>query len=384
MRVLHIGKFYPPAAGGMERFLGDLAEAQARAGHAVAAVVHQRRPRVATADETIAGVRVVRVRHWGELVYAPIAPGFRRAVAKACRDFRPDVLHLHLPNLAAPMLLGLHALRHVPWVIHWHADVVASRIDRRLAAAYRLYRPFESAVLRRAARVIATSEAYLESSPAIWPCRTKVDVVPLGLDLRRLPEPSPELRAWAEAQWRPDGGLRVLTVGRLTYYKGHEALLRAAARDPNVQAAIVGGGQLQQRIDRLLGELMVRRRVTLHGYLDDPHTQALLATCDAFVLPSLERTEAFGIVQMEAMRYGKPLITSDIPGSGVSVPCIDGVTGLLVPVNDAPALAAAMRKLEDPALRERLGEAGRRRVTDQFAIERVAEAIDGVYAQAHR
>src|SRR5699024_5451513 len=105
-------------------------------------------------------------------------------------EFKPDLLHLHLPNTSAFWAMAIPAARKIPWIVHWHADVVASRHDSKLALAYPLYRPFEQRFLKVASAIIATSPPYLESSSALAHWRDKCQVIPLGLDPARLPEPS--------------------------------------------------------------------------------------------------------------------------------------------------------------------------------------------------
>ena len=124
-------------------------------------------------------------------------------------EFRPDVLHLHLPNTSAFWALKSRRARAIPWVVHWHSDVIGPGLDAKLKLFYPLYRPFEQALLKRADAVIATSPPYLESSRALQPFRDKCRVIPLGLDPARL-EPSATATA---SVWRNDGRLKVLAVG---------------------------------------------------------------------------------------------------------------------------------------------------------------------------
>lgn len=379
MRVLHVGKFYPPFAGGIEYFLADLLHALPAQGVTAAALVHAdeatgARPNMGDA------IPIYRAPCHGRLLYAPVSPTFPLWLQRAIREFQPDLLHLHLPNTSAFAALLLPAARRLPWVIHWHADVVASTIDRRLALAYRFYRPFEQRLLAASRAVIATSPTYLQSSPALAPWRERSTVIPLGLDPARLPDPNADALAQAEALWGTDGGLRVLAIGRLTYYKGHDTLIRAAAEVPETRVLIVGAGEQREPLLALIRSLGLERRVSLPGFQPDTRLNALLATCDLLCLPSLERTEAFGLVLLEAMRFGKPVIASDIPGSGTGWVVRQAGHGLLAPPGDPVPLAAALRALQsDPAHRERLGQTGRVALREQFGMAPVAKAVAEVY-----
>ncbi len=383
MRVLHVGKFYPPFAGGMEYFLADLMRAQQALGLEVAALVHDEDPgwRGSVPAATDPPPRIYRAPCLGRLLYVPLSPSFPAWLNRVIRDFAPDVLHLHLPNTSAFAALLLPRARRLPWVVHWHADVVASAIDRRLALAYGLYRPFEQALLRRSRAIIATSPPYLEASRALQPWLERCVTIPLGLDPGRLVEPDAESLAQAEALWG-QASLRVLAIGRLTYYKGHEVLIRASASLPGVQTLILGGGEYRPRLERLIQTLDLGDRVRLTGYRTEAEVATLLASCDLLCLPSLERTEAFGLVLLEAMRYAKPVVVSDIPGSGAPWLVRRAQHGILTPPGDAPALAAALAALQaHPARRQQLGLAGARALQGEFGIQPVAGAINQLYGR---
>jgi len=382
MRVLHLGKYYPPFAGGMETFLADLVEAQRAQGLEVAALVHHEvrgwRGRWPAPGEA---PPIYRAPTHGRLLYAPVAPSFPRWLARAIRDHDPELLHLHLPNTSAFAALLLPEARRLPWVVHWHADVVSSQLDRRLALAYRLYRPFEQRLLSQSAAIIATSPPYLEASAALAAHRERAAVIPLGLDPARLPEPDAADLAEAEACWGATG-VRVLSIGRLSYYKGHETLIRAAALKPDLQVLIVGKGEREARLSALIRTLGLGERVRLLGYQPPALLAALLARADLLCLPSLERTEAFGMVLLEAMRFGRAVVASDIPGSGVGWVVREAGHGRLVTPGEAASLAAALEELGRNAHeRARLGEQGRRALVERFAMAPVARAIAGIYAR---
>ncbi|MBL8258469.1 MAG: glycosyltransferase [Candidatus Competibacteraceae bacterium] len=382
MRVLHIGKYYPPFAGGMEHFLADLLPALAAHEIAGAALVHdEQRGRPGQAPTPTDSPAIYRAPCHGQLLYAPLSPTFPAWLRRAIREFRPDLLHLHLPNTSAFWAFLVPDARKLPWVIHWHADVVASTIDRRLALAYRFYRPLEQRLLAASQAIIATSKPYLDASAALRPWRERCHVIPLGLDPSRFPAPEPAARARAEALWG-DAAFRVLAIGRLTYYKGHDVLIRAAAELPGSRALIVGTGD---RRDRLAGQIQASRlaeRVLLPGFQPQEDLHALLASCDVLCLPSLERTEAFGVVLLEAMRFGKPVVVGDIPGSGPGWVTREAGHGLLVAPGDAAALAAALRALQrDPDRRQALGQAGAKALRERFGIGQVAADVADLYRQ---
>ena len=380
MRVLHVGKYYPPFAGGMEHFLADLLPALRTRGIAAAALVHDEQPgRRGQWPPPDATIPVYRAPCHGRLLYAPVSPRFPFWLARAIREFRPDLLHLHLPNTSAFWALAVPAARRLPWVVHWHADVVASLLDRRLALAYRFYRPFEQRLLAASRAVIATSPPYLAASTALAPWRERCHIVPLGLDPKRIPTPDSAALARAGTLWG-DARFRVLAIGRLTYYKGHEVLIQAAADLPDSRVLIVGTGERRARLEALIQAMGLGERVRLPGFQPEADLNALLARCDVLCLPSLERTEAFGLVLLEAMRFGKPVVVGDIPGSGAGWVVGQAGHGLLVPPGDSVELAAALRELrQDAVRRQSLGQAGATALRERFGIEPVAAAVAELY-----
>ena len=370
MRILHVGKYYPPVKGGMERFLADLATAQRQAGDEVSVLVHAAEGAAPSEDPPW----LMRCPVWLKLIFAPISPRFPLWLRSVVRRQRPHVIHIHMPNPSAFWALLLPSARAVPWVVHWHSDVEVSRRGLRLAYPY--YRIFERALLERAELVIATSQQYLDTSGPLRPWRHKCRVVPLGIDPSRLPEVR---MADAQGLWRTDR-LRVLGVGRLTYYKGFETLLRAAIDAPDVELVIAGEGEERPRLERIIRDSRARPEVRLVGEVDDETLARLMASCDVFCLPSRERTEAFGIVLMEAMRYAKPIVASDLPGSGVNWVARNGQNALVVPCDDVNAWRAALAALaSSPAKRQLLGHLGHERYAREFGIASVARRLSEIY-----
>lgn len=362
LRVLHIGKFFPPYQGGMEVFLADLIDEQRRQGIEAHALVH---------GDPLPGdpawIRRVPVQF--NLIYAPMALGFRQAMRSAIERVKPDVLHLHMPNNSALWALTLPSARKVPWVVHWHSDVVVSNIKWSVALAYMLYRPFEQALLERAQQVFATSPPYLQASAALRPWLGKCEVVPLGIDLRS----PPPVRPLAEPlQWRADTQLRLLSIGRLTYYKGFETLIHAVSTMPGVELLIAGEGELRDALQMLVMSTTPTGSppaVRLLGAVDDADKHALLEQCDLFCLASRERTEAFGIVLLEAMQHARPCLVTDLPGSGMPWVVAHAHCGLHVPFEDVDAWRSSIARLRhDVAMRTRLGQAGFKALHQYFSI----------------
>ena len=377
MRILHLGKYYAPERGGIESYTQALCEWAAANGHAVAALVHQRPGIWRTTRDAVNGIDVRRVACIAAPVYTPLSPTYPLELSRALRELEPDVLHLHLPNPSCFALLASARARRIPWVVHWHSDIPPDAPDWRLRAGYRIYKPFEQALLKRAAAIAATSDAYLNASVALAPWRAKARVIALGAGDIAPPPPRQDL-------W-PDGdGVRWLAVGRLSHYKGLDVLLRALADVPEARLAIIGEGECANALRETAAECGVANRVRFVGAVDDATLLAAYAAADAFVLPSLNRGEAFGLVLLEAMRARLPVVASAIPGSGIGEVVADGETGLLVPPGDADALASALVRLRDADLRARMGARGRERFEARFTLERSAQRWLALYEDVLR
>ena len=360
MKVLHIFKAYPPVVGGIEYHVRALAEAQQRRGCTVTVLAASARGRSTVSDE--AGVQVIRTRSWGSVASTPLSPQLVRWV----RRLRTDVTHLHHPypvGECAHQLFG-HARATI---VTYHSEPV------RYGRLGRVYRPFVRRLLRRADRVLVTTDAYLHGSPLLRPFVDRCSVVPLGID----PRPFLDLEAPAA---RPLGVERptVLFVGRLRHYKGLDVLVDAAA-SVDADFRIVGDGPMSRALRRQAAGSAAAERILFFGQVPDADLPAHFAAADVVVLPSVNRSEAFGLVMLEAMAAGRPVVSTEL-GTGTSVVNQHGETGLVVPPHDAVALASALvTLLGDPERRAAMGEAGRRRVASQFHVDTMADRVVEIY-----
>jgi len=329
VRVLQLGKYYEPYVGGIETHLRSLADGLVARGVAVEVLVHNSGRR--TVRETVRGVPVTRVGALARLMSTELSP---RLVTELSRQY--DILHLHTPH---PMgMLAYLAARTPPHalVVTHHSDIV------RQARVRALLRPVFQKVMDRAQAVIATSRAYLDSSPELAPVKGKAAIIPYGIDLARF---SPSLRESEAARGiRARFGERlILATGRLIYYKGFEVLLDALPRVSG-HLLIAGDGPLRASLEQRARNRGVADRVTFLGAVQNDAMAPYYGAADVFVLPSIARSEAFGIVQIEALASGVPVVNTSLD-SGVPSVSLDGVTGATVPPKDPTALADALTRL---------------------------------------
>jgi rhamnosyl/mannosyltransferase len=269
-------------------------------------------------------------------------------------------------------------------VIHWHSDVLTDKSHWLLRLAYQFYAPLESALLKKAAKVVVSSPPYLATSPPLAKIPDKCAVIPLGIDDRfgdQMHNDSAVVSGSAgESSGTTAGNLNALAIGRMTHYKGFDILLRALAQTEGITLDLVGHGELTRSLERLTDSLNLSARVRFHGLLDDNAKDQLLSRCDCLCLPSTDRTESFGMVLLEAMSAAKACVVSDVEGSGMSWLVEDGKTGMVVPTHDINGLTDALCRLrDDPDFAIRLGQNGRQKFLTALTIEASAEAIRELY-----
>lgn len=365
MRIIQIYKDYYPVLGGIENHLRLLAEGLAARGHQVTVLSNARGS--AGEERMLNGVRVVAAGRLATLASAPLSLELPALLARE----RPDIVHLHLPDPTGDLAQTL--ARRAPLVLSYHSDIVR---QRRLL---QLYAPLLRRTLRRAAAIIATSPAYARSSPFLCRLQERVRVVPYGIELEHFAQADPAKVAALRARFT---GPLLLFVGQLRYYKGADQLVRAMAMLPG-RAVLVGGEATVHRADleKLARDLGVADRVHLVGE-QEHDLAAYYHAADVFVLPSVERSEAFGIVQIEAQAAGLPIVCTEL-NSGTSYVTVHGRTGFVVPPADPAALARALRVLlENPALARAMGAAGRKRAYAEFSATQMLDRIEDVYREA--
>jgi rhamnosyl/mannosyltransferase len=329
----------------MERVVQTLAEGATNLGHQVEVVAVESRGR--SGDPGRHPSRVTRAFSFAALGSQEIAPGYIAAAWK-----RADIIHVHHPHPLADVACLLRA-GSTPVVVTQHSD------SRRS-----IYRPITRMVIKRARAVVVPSQAHLALSTELSGYESKVEVIPFGIDQSR----------WEVVPPPPPGAPpRAIFIGRLVAYKGLDILLRALEQVPELRLDIVGSGPEGPRLRTLAQALAITDRVRWYGEYPDEDLPRRMVDADFLVLPSVTVEEMFGLVLLEAMAAGRPVITTALP-SAVREVNVPGVTGLEVPLRDVRALARALETLSrDSARRRAMGEAGRKRVAERFTQAAMAE-----------
>ena len=365
IRVWHVGKFYPPVPGGMERMLQLLCQNERPGVDSRVLVANLER---STVREELAGVPVTRLASLGRIGSVGICP----TLPLWLRRLDGDLVVVHEPNPVA--LVSVVLARPRGRVLVWfHSEVVRPQWKYRL-----LYRPFLRAVLRRAARIIVSSPELARHAVELQDFRDKCVVVPFGVDTRRLVA-TDEVRVQVDALRARHHTPILLFVGRLVSYKGVDVLLRAL-NGIEATTLLVGDGPLRTTLETQAQELRLSR-VRFLGEVSDTELTTLYRAADVFVLPSVTRAEAFGVVQLEAMACEVPVVSTNLP-SGVPWVNQHDKTGLVVPPGDADGLRQALHALlTDRPRREALGRYARQRVAREFTLTRMAQLTTGLYRE---
>lgn len=368
MKILHLyNKYFPDPPGGVAEAIKQLCYATNKQGvlNSIYCLSSEPSPNDLLIDNT----RVFRDRRLFEFASCNFATPrallrFREIASKH------DVVHFHFPWPVGDVLYHLGASSK-PLVVTYHSDIIKQKISEKF------YHPLMRHTFRKATHIIATSQNYMDSSPILshpaW--KRKTSVIPLGIHdkpANKLADSKMLKRNYPNLEFP-----YALFLGVLRYYKGLEDLIFAASHVP-FQIVIAGNGPSSDHLKSLCENYNVKNVIFL-GQVSDEQKEALLRNCRVFVLPSNMRTEAFGVVLLEASMHAKPMITCQI-GTGTSFVNLDGVTGFCVEANSPTQLGNAIRELmENLSLASQFGSASRARFEALFSIDDVAQRYVDVY-----
>lgn len=365
IKVLQVNKLYAPHIGGVETIVQDIAEGlKDRVDMKV--LVCQVKGKASV--EFMNGIELNRAGSLGIRFSMPISFSFFSYLRKLSRD--RDILHFHMPfplGDAAFFLSGFKG-KVIVW---WHSDIV------RQKALMKVYKPLMNKFLERADCIIVATEGHINGSKFLSPYRHKCVVLPYGIDIKSVaeaPEQTPPLITSDIKKVK-----KVLFIGRLIYYKGVEVLLDAFSHVHDAHLYIAGDGPLRTQLEKQAQDMGIAGDVTFMGRVGNEQLKRLLNECDMLVLPSIANSEAFGLVQIEAMACSKPVINTSLP-TGVPYVSLHEQTGLTVPPGDAAALGRAMQRLIDhDDKRIQMGIRAKMRIMEHFNVENMLDNIFMLY-----
>lgn len=363
IRVLEVNKAYFPHIGGIETVVRQYTEGLGRLPGVSVKVLACRSGAGRTLRRRVNGIDVTFAGSIGTYLSCPVSLPFigyfRKMAAKS------DVVHIHFPFPLADIALLLSGFRGKV-IVSWHSDIIS---QKRLMP---LYRPFMRYLLDRADCILAATEGHISGSDVLGRYRHKCRILPYGIRAEQFSGSGDD---FLTEKCSVKDSVKLLFTGRLVYYKGIDVLIRAAAKTDGCELFIAGDGILREELEDLAVRCGIGSRVHFLGTLTDDELRRAYADCDIFVLPSVKRSEAFGLVQLEAMASGKPVINTRLR-SGVPCVSLHGKTGITVRPGDADMLAAAINRLaSDSRLRQELGRRGRERVMEVFDEEKTIQKL---------
>ncbi len=327
-------------------------------------ITHARFRPTRSVVESDGSVRVERVGRLFGVSRLEVCPSL---LGKIRRDTAAaDIVHLHTPN---PLMLGAWwaaGARDKPLVVTHHSDVVKQRFLNLFVA------PIVKRVYGLARRILSDSPNYIEGSLVLQSFAGKVETLPLGIDLEPYLRPSESVLNHTAVIKKEHDSPLWLMVGRMTYYKGYHVAIEALPKVPG-KLIIVGNGPLEPELKAQAERIGVGDRIIWMPSVPQEHLVALYRSATALWFPSVAKSEGFGLVQVEAMASGCPVINTAIPGSGVSWVSQDGVSGLTVPVHDSFRLAEAAKRLaSDAEMRQKFSDQARKRAAELFDARHMA------------
>lgn len=369
--ILHItNKYYYPFRGGAEQIAKECVHAlKENYEQRIIAFNHEKGDR----QDSVEGVTVYRCNCFVKIASQPLSLSYGRIIHQAINNFKPDVIIFHYPNPFAAFYLLKETKRNekIKVIVYWHLDITKQKFLRIF------FRNQNRKLLKRANTVICTSPNYIEGSEWLQSVKGKCIVVPNCINKERM-RLTPEIEKRADEIRKENAGKTIcVAVGRHTQYKGITYLIQAGKLlNDTFRFFIVGSGT---ETKKLLKEASEDAKFTFTGSIEDEELKAYILAADIFCFPSITKNEAFGLALAEAMYYEKPAATFTIPGSGVNYVCVDGENGIEVENRNVKAYARAIEMLsKDGELRRKYGQAGKKRVEENFLSDRFYENIRNV------
>lgn len=365
MKILQLGKFYP-IRGGVEKVMYDLTVGLSERGVDcdMLCALSQGGSRVTDINRH---ARLIGCRTLRKVAATMISPSMVVSLRKRCKDY--DIIHVHHPDPMACLALFLSGYKGKV-VLHWHSDIEKQK------ALLRLYRPLQEWLLRRADVILGTTPVYTAESPHLSGVQHKIKCLPIGITR----VPSSHTMAEELQNRYPDKKI-IFSLGRLVEYKGYKYLIEAASHLGNDYVVLIGGsGPLESKLSTQIEQSGVTDRVKLLGRIPDEELPAYYRACTLFCLSSIQKTEAFAIVQVEAMSCHKPVVATRIPHSGVAWVNEHGVSGLNVTPRNARELAEAIMAItgNETVYKEYSGRA-EQRYRNLFTRDKMIENLLDIY-----
>jgi glycosyltransferase involved in cell wall biosynthesis len=371
MKIAQVVSTYPPYRGGMGAVAFEYTERLRARGHNVHVFTPQYEKTVGDPDYVH---RVPSPLHWGNAGVVP-------SLAYRLKGF--DLVHLHYPFFggAEPLIVRKYLQPHQPLVMTYHMDNQSAGWKHLIFDAHR--RAIFPWLVERVDKILVSSREYADTSALmkIPGAAEKISILPFGIDLDRFHPGSDE--AFKQGFGFAEGIPVLLFLGGLDkahYFKGLSVLIEALSELPNEswQLLVIGDGDLKEAFTIQARMSGLSNKIKFIGSISEAEKPRAFRAADIFIFPSTDRSEAFGLVALEAAASGVPCIASDLPGVRSVVK--NDQTGLLVKPEDTNGLREAIKKLlNDVETRKKMGVAARQTAEKEFAWEPLMDRLEEVY-----
>ena len=362
MKILQLGKFHP-VLGGVEKVMYDITMGLSEKGVECDMMCATSDGRGSETVELNPNGRILCCKTWVKMARTTIAPSMITKLRHRAKEY--NLIHIHHPDPMAAVALMLSGFKGKV-VLHWHSDILSQKF------MLKFYLPIQRWLIKRADAIVGTSPVYLAESPYLQKVQGKTHCIPIGI------EPNRSDNAKVERIRNEYPGRRIVfSLGRLVGYKGYGYLIDAARYlDESYMILIGGGGSLRENLQNQIDEFGLGSRVKLLGRVSDEDLPSYYGACDVYCMSSILKTEAFGIVQIEAMSEGRPLVATKIPASGVAWVNEDGVSGINVEPCDSKAIAEAIKSTW-----QRYSDGSRQRFAKCFTKEKMLAGCLALYSE---
>ena len=372
MKILQFGKLYPPSSiGGIETTIANITEGLNESKISCDVLCCNSNNKYS--EEKIENYQIIRAKSWFNLFSTYISPQLISKLKEIQNNY--DIIHVHLPDPMANLALFLTKPK-AKIIIHWHSDIIKQKV------ILKFYKPLLKWLIKRADLVITATPAHAKYSDFSDLFVHKIALIPFIYNEEQL-NITPNKRFLSELGEKFQNKKVVFTLGRLIYYKGHEYLIKAANFLSEDYVILIGGeGVLREKLEKLIIKFNLQNKVYLLGRVPDEELNVYYSFCNIFCFPSVYRSEMFGLVQLDAMHFGKPIVATNIPRSGVPFVNIDGVTGLNVEPKNEKELAEAIEKIcSNKELYNKFSANAQKIVKEKYSAKKIIKALVDVYQE---
>jgi glycosyltransferase involved in cell wall biosynthesis len=370
MKILQFGKFYPPVFGGIENVMYEITTGlNTKSGVKCDVLCSNNNNSFSITKHS--SYKIIRTKSYGKYFSTSISPQLITKLSEIQSSY--DVISVHFPDPMAAIALFI-ARPKAKIVIHWHSDIIKQKF------LLKLFNPLQSWVVNRADLVLGATKSHINGSDKCAKIKEKSRVIPYPFDSSALKENTNNV-LFEALQKKFSNKVVIFSIGRLVYYKGFRYLIEAASNLNNNHVILIGGeGILDKELQDQIDSNGLNDKVVLLGGISQKDLSAYYQLCDIFCLPSIFRTEMFGIVQLESMSFGKPVISTKLDRSGVCNVNINGETGVCVEIKNSFQIASAIKEMtQDKYKYERYSSNCVKRVEEVYKKEIIIDKIIDMY-----